>query len=327
MKIRAFSLGLLLATFTFSIQAATVVGKISFAKGSNAASQPNEAPRLLGKDSEVYQGDNIQTSDGSFVIVDFVDGSKVTIRPNSNFTVEQFDSANKNAKLKVHEGAVRASTGEFAKAGGDNFQIQTPDSTVKGVQGSEYSIKVGKSLGIQEGSVAKIVDIKGNVYAQNRTDKNAEERKLSLGSSVNEHDFLTSEADSYALMVFKDNEKVTLLAKSELDIVKYNYQKPGKKDQILFKLATGGLRVLTGNIGKKDHSAYALDTPVATIGIRGSGGVTGVVMDAEGNLFTEHQTEEGVMTMTTHEFKNKETFDNANGAEAESSSGTTESEK
>jgi len=37
------------------------------------------------------------------------------------------------------------------------------------------------------------------------------------------------------------------------------------------RLTTGGLRALTGSIGKNDHDAFALDTPVATIGIRGTG--------------------------------------------------------
>jgi hypothetical protein len=52
--------------------------------------------------------------------------------------------------------------------------------------------------------------------------------------------------------------------------VQYDYQQTGKKDKILFKLAAGGMRALTGSIGKKDHDAYAVNTPVATIGIRGT---------------------------------------------------------
>jgi hypothetical protein len=80
-------------------------------------------------------------------------------------------------------------------------------------------------------------------------------------------------------MVFRDGEKITLQPNSELDIVKYDYQQAGKKDQMLFKLAAGGMRALTGSIGKKDHSAYALDTPVATIGIRGTESET-VIDDA-----------------------------------------------
>lgn len=311
MIIRAFNLGILLTLFSVSIFAQpAVVGKISFAKGSNAAQQPNSAPRLLGKDAEVYQGDNIQTSDSSFVIVEFIDGSKVTIRPNSNFTIEQFDSTNKNAKLTVHEGGVRAATGEFAKTGKDNFQIKTPTATLKGEKDSDYTVRVckddcnkdskDKKEPEKDTSVAKIVDIKGEAYAQNRADKNAQERKLVMGSGLNPKDFLTTQADSYVVMVFRDGEKVTLQPKSELDIVKYDFQQPGKKDQMLFKLAAGGMRALTGSIGKKDKSAYALDTPVATIGIRGTEAET-VIDDAvdvnTGNAPVYNHVTEGAISV------------------------------
>jgi hypothetical protein len=305
MKYRIFfSVVFVIWSFSMSIFAAPiVVGKIAFAKGSNAASQPKEPPRLLGKDAQVYQGDNIQTSDNSFVIVDFSDGSKVTIRPNSNFTIEQFDSTSRNAKLTVHEGGVRAATGEFAKAGAENFQVKTPDATIKGEKDSDFSVRVCKGdecknkdekEPVKDTSVAKVVDIKGEVFAQNRADKNAQERKLTMGSGLSPQDFLTSQANSHLVMVFRDGEKVTLHQNSELDIVKYDFQQPGKKDQILFKLAAGGMRALTGSIGKKDKTAYALDTPVATIGIRGSDETTGIENDVEGNPTTTLVGHEGI---------------------------------
>lgn len=278
MKNFTFGLGVLFTTLALPVYAAQPVGKVSFAKGSNAAQQPNANPRLLGKDADVFQGDNIQTSDGSFVIVEFNDGSKVTIRPNSNFKIEQFDTASKNTKLTVYEGGVRATTGEFAKDGTDNFQIKTPTATLKGKGNSDYSVRVckedcdkeKKAELAKDSSVAKIVDIKGDVFAKNRVDKNADGRKLAIGTGLNPQDFLISQANSYAVMVFRDNQKITLQANSEFDIVKYDFEKKGEKDQLLFKLATGGMRALTGSIGKKDHASYEVDTPVSTIGIRGT---------------------------------------------------------
>lgn len=271
MKLHLLSLSLMaiFATPVFATQ--EVVGKVSFTKGSNAAQQPNSSPRLLGKDAEIYQGDNIQTSDDSFVIIEFIDHSKVTVRPNSNFKIEQFDNATKNAKLTVYEGGVRASTGEFSKTAGA-FQIKTPSTTLNGAKESDYSVRVCNHDCDEkkDTSVAKIVDIKGDVFAENHADKNATQRKLTIGSGVNSQDYLTSKTNSYALMVFRDGEKITLQANSQLDIVNYDFQNAGKKDQILLKLAAGGMRALTGLIGKKDHSAYAVDTPVATIGIRGT---------------------------------------------------------
>ncbi len=286
--VKSYGLWLFLLTVALPIHAAPlVVGHISFVKGSNAAQQPGAAPRILGKDTEIFQGDNIQTTERSFVIVEFTDGAKITVRPNSNFSIDHYDtqSANKTAQLVLHQGGVNTSTGDIAKDHPENFQIKTPTSTVKPKsEKAEFTVRIcdkdceekGKeaaanAVRTEQSVVARVVDIKGEVSAINRADKNAKERPLSLGKPVYNADSIHSETDSYALLVFPDGEKVTLQANSDLDIKQYNYQIKDKKDQVLLRLTTGGLRALTGSIGKNDHDAFALDTPVATIGIRGTG--------------------------------------------------------
>ncbi len=290
--IKHYGLWLCLVIITLPAYAAPlVVGHISFVKGSNAAQQPGAAPRILGKDTEIFQGDNIQTTERSFVIIEFTDGAKVTVRPDSNFSIDHYDSqsANKTAQLVLHQGGVNASTGDIAKDHPESFQINTPTATVKpSTEKSEFTVAIcdkeceerakkeaeANAVRTEQSPVARVVEIKGEVNAISRADKNAKERPLSLGKAVYNSDFISSEKDSYALLVFPDGQKVTLQADSELDIKQYDYQIKGKKDQVLMRLATGGLRALTGSIGKNDHSAYKLDTPVATIGIRGSGGDT-----------------------------------------------------
>ncbi|MBL6986843.1 MAG: FecR domain-containing protein [Methylobacter sp.] len=287
-NIKSYSLWLFLLIITLPVYAAPqVVGHVSFVKGSNAAQLPGAAPRILGKDTEVFQSDNIQTTERSFVIIEFTDGAKVTVRPNSNFTIDHYDShsANKTAQLVLHGGSVNTSTGDIAKDNPDSFQIKTPTATVKPLSDkAELAIHVcdqacedrGKKAAAnkvrtEQSVVARVVDMKGMVSAKNPTDKNAKERPVSLGTPLYNSDSVYTEKDSYALLVFPDGEKVTLQADSEMDIKQYHYQIKGKKDQVLLRLATGGLRALTGSIGKKDHNAFALDTPVATIGIRGTG--------------------------------------------------------
>jgi hypothetical protein len=262
------------------------VGHINFAKGSNAAQLPGASPRILGIGAEIFQGDNIQTTESSFVIVEFTDGSKVTVRPNSNFSIDHYDSqsANKSAQLVLHQGGVNASTGAIAKDHPESFQIKTPSATVKPKSDkAEFIVRIcdkecenkGKEAAeaprTEQSVVARVVDIKGKVNAINRADKGAKERQLSLGKSLYNTDSVHSEKDSYALMLFPDGHKITLNDNSNMDIKEYDYQIKGKKDQVLLGLTTGGLRSLTGAIGKNDHDAYTLNTPVATIGIRGSG--------------------------------------------------------
>lgn len=265
--------------------AALVVGKIAFVRGSNAAQRPGEAPRILGKGTDIFQGDNIQTSERSFVIIEFTDGAKVTVRPNSSFSIDQYDQQAKTpkAQLTLHEGGLRASSGDIAKSDPENFQIKTELATVKAQQ-ADYSVRLCKQDCEQEKQqtqtaqsrtdqsvVARVADIKGEVRAINRAETDAKERLLSLGGPLYSADYLHSQKDSYVLMVFRDGEKITLEADSEMDIAQYHYQHNGEKDRALYRLRAGGMRSLTGSIGKTNKDAYAVDTPVGTIGIRGTG--------------------------------------------------------
>lgn len=322
--VKSYGLWLCLLIVSMSAYAdPQVVGHISFVKGSNAAQQPGAAPRILGKDTEIFQGDNIQTTERSFVIIEFTDGAKVTVRPDSNFTIDHYDSksANKAAQMVLHQGGVNASTGDIAKGNPESFQIKTPTAIVKPEsEKSEFTVGIcdkeceerGKKEAAanaertEQSVVARVVDIKGNVSAINRADKNAKERPLSLGNPLYNSDTISSERDSYALLVFPDGQKITLQADSEMDIKQYNYQIKGKKDQVLLRLANGGLRALTGSIGKNDHNAYKLDTPVATIGIRGSGGDTAT--DGTGLQQTTWQDTMFVRTANGEEHDVKEGF-------------------
>jgi hypothetical protein len=302
-----YALALCLWLFTQPVFAGPdLVGRVSFVKGNNAAQQPGQAPRMLGKDSEIFQGDNIQTTERSFVIVDFTDGAKVTVRPNSNFTIAHYDnrSANKTAQLVLHEGGVNATTSAIAQGKPDNLQIKTPTATIKpSSDKAELAIRVcdeacekdaraaaDSKARTEDSIVARVTDLKGDVVAKKRADKTAKERPLSVGNPLYNSDILSSEKDSYALVVFPDGQKITLRANSEMAIQRYHYQIKDKKDQVLLRLATGGLRLLTGRIGKNDHAAFALDTPVATIGIRGSEGIVG----ADGTVTTT----DGGLTVT-----------------------------
>lgn len=97
-------------------------------------------------------------------------------------------------------------------------------------------------------------------------------RVLSVKSDIMPGDVLTTEKDSYARIKFSDGGEVTLRPNSQLKIDDYNYdeQKP-EKDNFLFSLVKGGLRTVTGLIGKRgNRDAYRLNTANATIGIRGT---------------------------------------------------------
>jgi hypothetical protein len=97
-------------------------------------------------------------------------------------------------------------------------------------------------------------------------------KTLSKNSVVEQGDTLITEKRTYARIKFNDNGEVTLRPESQFKIeaFSYNQAKP-EEDKALFDLVKGGLRALTGHVGKRgDPNSYRIKTPPAIIGIRGT---------------------------------------------------------
>lgn len=94
---------------------------------------------------------------------------------------------------------------------------------------------------------------------------------LSVKSVVEEGDTLIAEKDTYARIRFTDNSEITLRPGTQLKIDSFNFEedKP-EKDSAAFNLVKGGLRAVTGTLGKRSKERFGMNTPTATIGIRGT---------------------------------------------------------
>lgn len=94
---------------------------------------------------------------------------------------------------------------------------------------------------------------------------------LSVKSEVQEGDLLTTEAETYARIKFVDGAEVVLRPGTQLKISAYSFaeNKP-QTDNVLLSMLKGGLRAVTGLIGKRNHNAVSYSTATATIGIRGT---------------------------------------------------------
>jgi hypothetical protein len=94
---------------------------------------------------------------------------------------------------------------------------------------------------------------------------------LSIKSEVENGDTLVTEKNTYALVRFIDNSEITLRPGSMLTIENFSFDS-GKQDadQAQFKLLKGGLRSVSGLLGKRSRDKFEMKTPAATIGIRGT---------------------------------------------------------
>lgn len=94
---------------------------------------------------------------------------------------------------------------------------------------------------------------------------------LAVKSDVAEGDTLTTEAETYARVKFADGGEVVLRPGTQLKIESYAYNaaKP-EGDNVLLSMLKGGLRAVTGLVGKRSREKVKFATETATIGIRGT---------------------------------------------------------
>jgi hypothetical protein len=94
---------------------------------------------------------------------------------------------------------------------------------------------------------------------------------LSVKSEVNEGDLLGTEADTYARIKFNDGGEVVMRPGTQLKIQSYTYNAAQpESDNIVMSMFKGGLRAVTGLIGKRNREKVSFQTETATIGIRGT---------------------------------------------------------
>jgi hypothetical protein len=102
----------------------------------------NGGSRELKQGDFIYQNDEIMTSNRSFAVLQFVDGAKVTVRPDSTLIIEQYLYAGNDsdeATLNLVSGGLRVITGAMAKTNPENYKVRTPVALM-GVRGTEFSI-------------------------------------------------------------------------------------------------------------------------------------------------------------------------------------------
>lgn len=124
-------------------------------------------------------------------------------------------------------------------------------------------------------NVGKVIIFSGIVAAKSSDGKI---RVLSRKSKIFKKDKVTTEKDSYARIRFTDGSLLVMRPNSTISIDEYyfNKSKP-KEDKAVINLLEGGLRTITGLIGKRGNKdSYKTKTRHSSIGIRGT--VYGVLM-------------------------------------------------
>jgi hypothetical protein len=120
--------------------------------------------------------------------------------------------------------------------------------------------------------IAQAIWVKGDMTA---AQPNAAPRALTRRSAIYEHDTITTAKDTTGQIAFSDGSMVSFNPDSVFKIDEYNYKKGGAtENKAVMNLVKGGFRTITGAIPKENPEGYKMNTPVATIGVRGTEYVT-----------------------------------------------------
>ncbi len=94
--------------------------------------------------------------------------------------------------------------------------------------------------------------------------------QLIKGRDIESGDAIVTGANGRAQVRFSDGGLVSLQPNSQFNISNYADKNDPKQDSFLVDLLRGGMRAVTGLIGKRNRENFKVTTTTATIGIRGS---------------------------------------------------------
>jgi FecR-like protein len=132
--------------------------------------------------------------------------------------------------------------------------------------------------GLAFANTATVTSSTGTVQVQTGT---APARVLRTGDLVRQGDTITTGPVSSAVLKFEDGQIAALTANSKMTVSAYQYNPQTGGGSVLLSLIDGGMRAITGLIGRRTPNNVAYRAATATIGIRGTD-VT--IVTSQGNV-------------------------------------------
>jgi hypothetical protein len=90
---------------------------------------------------------------------------------------------------------------------------------------------------------------------------------LATGNELHANETVRTGDAGKADLVFVDRTNLTVGPTSEVVLDKFVYDPVGNKGKVVLQATRGGFRFVTGT---QDHSAYQLNTPYGSLGVRGT---------------------------------------------------------
>lgn len=278
---RLLCLGLLAALPLSAGAAFKEVGSAQMIRGSVTAELGEQEVRTLEKTSPVFETDQIKTGAKSFAVIKLKDGTRITVRPDSQLGIKKytFEEGNEEAEYELVKGGMRALTGLMGKKNPDAIKVKTAYATM-GIRGTSYDVRLCDADCVAEQQqksgvktmtslvVGRTANLEGIVTA---TDQEGNVRRLSDGGPIYAGDQLTTQIDASTLLVFRDNTRLAMMSGSELVLNNYSYDADANaNNRFDAELVSGNLQVKAGEIGQSNPQAFSVQTAKEVIGAQGT---------------------------------------------------------
>lgn len=149
----------------------------------------------------------------------------------------------------------------------------------------------------QQSAAGRIDETQGDVRIY---DSAQNMRSARIGDVVYEGESIATGIDGEVHLVMADEGQIAIRPNTRLRIAKYKAD-GGKDDVSIIALVQGALRSVTGWIGKYNPKGYAIRTPTATIGVRGTDHETMVIPQGsrDGEAGTYDKVNHGATVLST----------------------------
>lgn len=127
----------------------------------------------------------------------------------------------------------------------------------------------------EDAAVGSVRTLKGSVSIVRQN----EVISAKIGSKIFQDDVLQTGHDSSVGIILRDNTIFSLGSESEFEMKEFQFAPAEGKFSLLARMAKGTFSYLSGVVGKRAPGSVHIETPVGTIGIRGTKFLAKIVSD------------------------------------------------
>jgi hypothetical protein len=228
----------------------------------------------------VFPGDTIETGPNGTVDLRFVDGTRFVLSSSSHVVLEDFVHGSggslHSALLNLAHGAFAFIVGRIARS--DGLTINTPLASITSLVWplSAQAQSEGASPAVAAApvtAIGRVVSAAGSVTIEHVSAvvvqaSTGQAADVKVGDPVYLGDVVQTGADGRLGVAFTDGTAFTLSSSARMVLNEFVYDPNGKSNSTLFSLTKGTFTFVAGKVAKTGD--MKIDTPVATMGIRGT---------------------------------------------------------